>query len=322
MFTELSLRPTSPKTNAPTAIVVYQPGGYDEERENGEMHDEIADSDSGELESLRNAFTARSLGFTSFEAIAFKDNDLRPEFDTKPPLTFGEQSKRHVPFKTPVKEAHFSIVVNGSIIINGLGGIDPHHDGVESDDDSGSFNCDGVDLSGLLDGVHGHDEYPYDGISLRDHDGIRGFHDGIGLYNFRDHDGNLHRRGSFGHDKDHRDGSDASRSLSLFDPCCVSDTPNNDQAIWRFADDHGIHDHDEDPFVVDDDHGVGLDGPNWRCADDYGAPSHDEDPCAVDDGQWNQEEFYYDDQEEDIDIYDITEHDDEHDDGRDFDDDD
>ena len=69
--------------------------------------------------------------------------------------------------------------------------------------------------------------------------------------------------------------------------------------------------------------GVGLDGPNWRFADDHGAPGHDGDPCAVDDGQWNQkEEFYYDDQEEDIDIYDITEHDDGHDDGRDFDDDD
>ena len=69
--------------------------------------------------------------------------------------------------------------------------------------------------------------------------------------------------------------------------------------------------------------GVGFEVPNWHYDDDHGAPGHDGDPCAVDDDQWNQEEeFYYEDQEEDNDIYDITEHDDGHDDGRDFDDDD
>ena len=74
-------------------------------------------------------------------------------------------------------------------------------------------------------------------------------------------------------------------SLKLLDLCCISDTPNYEQVIWRYDDDHGVYGHNEDPCNVDDDHG------------------------AV---KWNEEEYFYvdDQQEEDIEYYDFAGHDD------------
>ena len=96
--TALTLRPMSHKANAPTLlpIVIYQPGG--------------------------------------FHGLGANAPLLRPVFDIKLLPTFGKRSERDVPIETQFEEAHISIVVNGSIIFNDLGGIDRHLAGVGFDD--------------------------------------------------------------------------------------------------------------------------------------------------------------------------------------------